>query len=174
MIGYLESFPEEADQNAEVMRQHFDGMSPGWIMSFNSGLAKIARKNWYDALRFFKDSLYFYPSFEPGRTNYNYVYPLAPLPRRKALMKRITGEGSEAIGKIQSNIKILQSNIQTQELSVANIILSEKVKLNIPESWVYDLGQGLYLTREEVGDRQVVEIGATKVAVIPTQMQEKK
>ena len=166
MIGYIDAFPNEADQHAESMRQHFDGMTPAWVMALNSGIAKVANKQYEDAVRFFKDSLFFYPLFDAAKAELQKIWHLAPFPRRRIMSKQVTAEGINAIAFYQSEIKNLKSVIQTTEANLVNIILSEKLKMNIPLDWVFDLENKMFLSPKEITpNMQIVQVGAAKIPI---------
>jgi O-antigen ligase len=178
LIGYMDSLPNESDQQAEAMRQHYDGMTPGWAMAYNSAMAAIANQRWEDAGRFLRDSLVFYPAFQPARDLMAKIWAKIPLPRERIKMKKMTDEGLTAIRAHQQRADGMQKEIQRElinvQLSIENIILNEKLRLNIPIDWPFDVQTGVFLSPREVqGDMKVIEMPSARTPVIqPKQIQQ--
>ena len=163
-----------ADRHAEVLKHSFDGMVPGWVMYYNNGVVKALKGNYQDSLRYFYDSIKMYPAFEESVREYHKIFPLAPLPpyRKGDIMKRITDEGISNIKRFEAEINSQRQAIGSLELSIATIILHEKVLKNIPANWVFDANEHVFLPPEQLGDRQVAYMGPTKIPVIlPAHMQ---
>lgn len=166
LINYLQLFPYEGDRQAEILRQHYDGMTPAWVMEYNCGVAKLYRKQVEDAFPFFTKTLYYNPLFDAVRPQLEIFEPLVPLPRRgQLIMKKMTDEGINAIRHYQSEIKGIQTAVQSMELAMGNVILNEKLKMNVPIQWAFDLEQGTFLTVDEVaqGGYRIIEFGPTKI-----------
>ena len=165
-IGNIAILPEEADEQAEVMREHYDGMTPAWIMAFNSGVARAALKDWGSAAKFFRESLFYLPSFMQAREEYAKVDKLAPL-RRMFLMKVLTPEGQSALGELKTRIDKSKTEIQLIESSMMNIVLTEKVKLGIPHNWAYDGTRNIFVAPNELPENSmIVEIGPARIPVL--------
>lgn len=173
VIGYMDTYIDEASSQAEVLRQHYDGMVPAWVMSFNSAMIKIRQRNWAEAVRFLKDSLYFYPYFEPAIEQMSKIINMAPLERRRIVMKNITDEGRRALESlkhrsefVKEKINSLTGELKNIESDSVSIILQEKVRLNIPLDWAYDLKSTAFLSPTEYSDKKVAPIGVAGLPII--------
>ena len=170
LIGHLWINPNQADQYAEQLRRHYDGMVPAWTMTYNCGVAKALTKNYEDALRFFRDSLKYYPSFEPSAKEYNRYYSLAPLPKRGViLVKRISETAQAHIKTCESELNNIRNATAAIESNMTNILLTEKVNMNIPPNWPYDPVIQMFISPEQIDGRPVIEIGPTKFLMVKPQ-----
>ena len=145
MIGYIEGFPNEAAKHTDIMYQHYDGMTPGWVMYYNKGIMERVLHHWGEAVEYFHKALQIYPSFEPARQELGKVWPLAPFPnhgpinkqmseegvktlkfvqqeiqKRRAAVKRMTEEGQIAIKKDKALAAQYQANINQLQVEIAN------------------------------------------------------
>lgn len=163
LIGYIRGFPQIASWHASKLVEHFDGMVPAWTMWFNAGIAAKANKRWEEAVMYFEESLKSLPTFDAAKNEFQKTFPLAALPKRRIEVKRISDEGALAIKHCHEHV------VKTQEAakqSMAEIILSEKVKKNIPFEWPFDMANMIFIMPEQVGDRELGEIGSTKVPIV--------
>uniref|UniRef100_A0A6M3IDW5 Putative O-antigen ligase n=1 Tax=viral metagenome TaxID=1070528 RepID=A0A6M3IDW5_9ZZZZ len=162
LIGYLDVFPQEADFHAEILRNHFDGMTPAWSSAFNCGAAKLRRRHFEDAFKFFEESLYFLPSFEDARNRLIQIFPLTPFKRRQITMKQMTEVGIQAVRQGQAEVNALQREISNSQTKFCAVVLNEKLKLNIPIEWAFNPENCQFLSPGEIpADFNVVEIGPT-------------
>lgn len=166
-ISYLGNFPAEASQHAEVMRQHYDGMTPAWTLMFNSAVANIARKRYDDGVRLLQKALYYLPYFETAKQELSKIIALAPFVRRVITLKKISDESVNAIGQLQAEAGHFESKLLTNQANLATVILTEKVKMSIPEDWIFDLNQKIFIGPQQVpGDTNIAYLGFAKVPVI--------
>lgn len=183
MLGYTDLYPEEAEEQAETMRQHYDGMTPAWVMAYNSGMSKSRLKQYKDALKFFAESLFYYPSFQESRVQAQVVEPLSPLKIiRRYILKKITGEGETVLNNFMANVDLIKKNteremeslkrstdreLQANETNMLNVILAEKVRLMIPEDWPFDFDtKQFYAPREIPEGKVVLQAGPTKTLIL--------
>ena len=170
LIGYLEGFPMEADFNAEMLRHHYDGMMPAWASAYNCGAVKLKKLQFAEAARFFSEALFFLPSFDVARQQLERILPLVPFERRGNIMKQMTGEGVNAVRHFQSEVRRLQESIQKSEGTFINIVLTEKIKMNIPLDWVFDPDTCQFFNMSELPPgSQVIELGPTKLPLLVKQ-----
>jgi len=166
-ISYLGNFPAEASQHAEVMRQHYDGMTPAWTAMFNSAVANIARKRYDDGVRLLQKALYYLPYFEAAKQELGKIIALAPFVRRMIVIKKISEESVNLIGRLQAEAKQFEGHLMTNQANLATVILVEKVKMSIPEDWVFDLNNQIFLDPKQVSsDANIVPLGIARVPVI--------
>jgi len=163
VIGYIRGFPQLADQHARKLLEFFDGMVPAWMMYYNAGISAKANKKWEDGLMFFEKALSNLPSFEPAREAFKSIYAYAALPKRRIDLKRISEQAELSIKNCHEEVVRVQ---EAARLNMANIILSEKVKQNIPFEWPFDMQSMHFIMPEQVGDRELAEIGPTKVPIV--------
>lgn len=167
LIGYLEGFPMEADFNAEMLRHHYDGMTPAWISAFNCGVVKLKKKQYAEAAKFFQETLFFLPSFDAARQHLAKIFPLVPLDKKGVIMKQMTEEGVNAVRAHQIEVRRLQEVIQNSEGSFINVVLTEKIKMNIPLDWAFEPETCRYFNMSELpSGMKVIEIGPTKLPII--------
>jgi len=166
VLNYMHTRPNLADQMAEALRQHYDGMVPAWTMTFNSGAVKAINRCWEDSLRFFNDSLKYLPSFAPSVEFFRKVFPFSPLPRGRILMKQITEEGKMTIKSCQSELVAMKTTMGNIELMMINSIITEARKMNIPMEWIFDFNTNSFLTPQEASGRRVIEFGPNKLLAI--------
>ncbi len=170
LIGYLETMPEIAQAHGEVLRNYFDGMVPAWAMMLNSGIAEGKCGDFEKEMVFLQRSLYYLHYFSEAQQELNRIFPLTPMPRGGLVSKKITDEGKKAIMLYENDIKNAQQNLQntvaTLQITICNVILNEKIKLRIPEDWIYHFESGMFLMRNEIPkDFSVMEMGPTKLFV---------
>lgn len=166
VIGYLQGFPEESDRHADILRCHFDGMSPAWVVALNCSIVKSTRGMWSDSERLLQEALWYNPRFEEARQEYAKVYPHAPLPKRRTQMKIMTDGSKNLYKAIQAEIEAHKAEIATREMAIGNVILTDKVKMSIPEDWIFDIETMTFLTKQELQEHQeVVEMGPTKIPI---------
>jgi len=172
MLGYTNLHPEEAEEQAETMRQHYDGMTPAWVMAFNSGMSKVRLKQYKDAFKFFVESLFYLPSFEESRQEARRIEPLTPLNIiRRYILKKITQEGEMILNNFMAmteNLKAqAQKDLMTNESNMLNVILSEKVRLSIPEDWAFDFDSKSFFAPTEIpAGKVVLQAGPMKTLVL--------
>lgn len=172
LIAYLDTNPEFSELHAEVLRNHYDGMVPAWTMFYNCGIVKKLRRHYQDAGNFFEQSLYLLPRFEASQNELNVISQLTPLKRRGILAKQLTGEGVQAVAHYNERINAtkekmnaLQQEAISYELSIGQIILAEKTRLNIPANWVFHIEENLFLAPTEIND--AYELGTMGPGQIP-------
>lgn len=166
MIGYLHTYPDEADQHAEVMREHFDGMTPGWICDFNSGMAAIKVGRWDAALRYLQQALFHLPYMDEAKAMFKQVWPKAPFQRRINL-KQLSQEAMALLSGCMNAIKGFQGEIQKQELIQQNVILTEKVRMGIPPDWLFDGQANLFVPPDQVpAGKKIVELAPCRLQVL--------
>ena len=177
LISYLFVFPDESEQCAEVIRQHYDGMTPAWTMFLNSARVKIAKKQYSDALRMYQNSIYHLPSFEQSKRELSKVFPYAPFTRRKIILKKASDESINAINLFKTNIKNEELNIQLNNERTLNVVQTEKVKMNVPHEWPFDFNQNMFISPTNVPEgSQVIELGLTRIPIVinPQQQQQQQ
>uniref|UniRef100_A0A6M3LHT7 Uncharacterized protein n=1 Tax=viral metagenome TaxID=1070528 RepID=A0A6M3LHT7_9ZZZZ len=166
-FGYLDTFDDEADQCADVMKYFYDGMTPAWTMFFNAAVAKIKKKNYGDAVRLLNHSLYHLPYYQPAIDILRKIYSMAPFPRRGVNMKRVKETTLRGIDFFEADIKVQESMIQANRERIVSLILSEKVEMNIPPNWLYDFRGKVFTPPTQVPEGgQIVEIGVAKLPAI--------
>jgi len=141
-IGYFDTYPDQAERHAEIMYRFYDGMTPAWQMYYNVGIAKLLNKKWAEAFEFFNHSLYYYPRFESALQRMQEIYALIPLPKRRLVVKQISQEGA-------ASIKVHQVEIEKHHALIQNVVLAEKIKLNIPLEWPYNVEMGTFMSPRE-------------------------
>ena len=174
MIGYLNTFTDEAIQNAEVMRQHFDGMTPGWANEYNSAVVSAKDKRYEEAMRHLQKCLFYLPSFQDARTLFQQLWPRAPFGRRRIVLKQISQEAinliiahQAQIRAAQAEMKNLQNEMFKQELSTQNVVLAEKCKLGIPVDWPFDGEHNLFIPPDKIPPgKKILEVGPAKLPIL--------
>lgn len=170
LISYMAGFPRIADREAQILFEHYDGMTPAWSMAYNCGITAMLNKGFLKAVELFALSLYYYPSFEPARAQIQKVWPLAPLPSRGVRMKVIDKNVKAFIDQCSNssnNPNISKEHNKILELSVIASILDEKVRLNIPSSWPFWIERGMFLAPNEItGDHEMYEVGHIKLLLV--------
>jgi len=172
MIGYANLFPEEAEEQAETMRQHYDGMTPAWVMAFNSGSAKKKLKQYKDAMKFFSESLFYLPSFNESRMEAVSIQPYLPLQiRRRFILKKIGQKNEVTLTNMMQNIEMIkqqsQQQLQNNETNMLNIVLGEARRLNIPEDWPFDFETKQFYEPNEIpGGKTIMEAGPARVKIL--------
>ena len=82
-------------------------------------------------------------------------------------MKQATEEGLNAINFYKSEAQRHQSAILNAEQTIVSVILTEKLKLNIPLDWAFDLDTGRFLSPSEIDpETGIIELGPTKLPVL--------
>ena len=169
LLGYIDAFPDEASIHASVSKYHYDGMVPAWTVAFNSGLMKKIKKDYTEAVRLFSESLFYFPRFVAAKLEIDKIWHLMPYPKRSMIMKQISEEAGSAIKYYQEQINTLKEGAQKNELIIGQIILSEKLRLNVPESFLYEMKAGQFLSPREISEEhQVLEMGPTKIPILIT------
>jgi hypothetical protein len=170
LISYMSGFPQVAGREAQILYENYDGMVPAWSMCYNCGIAAMLNNNYLKAVELFGLALYYYPSFTPARDQIQKVWPLAPLPNRGVKMKVIDKNVLAFINQCKSssnNPSLTQEQGKILELSVIASILDEKVRLNIPQGWPFDVDRGMFLAPNELtGDHEVTEVGHIKLMIV--------
>jgi len=167
LLGYMDIFKEEAAMHADVIKNHFDGMTPGWTTAFNCGLLAAKRGHYDDAVRLFSEALFYFPRFLPAKLEIDKIWHLVPYPQRSMIMKEISENAIGAVRFYQEQINTHKAESQKSELVIGQVILAEKARLNIPQDFVYDMEKFQFLAPREVEQgRQVVEMGPTKILVL--------
>jgi len=145
MLGYTHSFPDIAEKQGNFTYNFYDGIITEWGMYTNLGVIKSIRGKYDEAVECFSNAINSNPRFEPALAGIRSVWAKAPLPRRRLTLKQMTQEGLLAL-------KLSQTEISKQQAIMENIVLKEKLKLNIPIEWPFDTEKGIFLTPEEAND----------------------
>ena len=165
--SYIHTIPDEAEQCTDVARHFYDGMTPIWVMFFNSAVVKMKKRNYSDAVRMLNHSLYHLPYFKPARELLGKIYPLAPFPRRGVILKRINDESINGIAFLEADIGKMEVAIQVSRERIVNFILSEKVRMNVPVDWIFDFRHKIFILPTEIpSDGQLIELGPSRLPVI--------
>lgn len=167
VIGYVANFPKIAERFAIQMYENFDGMIPAWAMSYNYGLVRFFNKDYEIASELFQESLYYLPYFEPSRHLLSRVWPLAAFPNRGVAMKIISPDVAAFITQCKEQGEkggLTQEEARILELNVLCSILNEKVRLNIPFNWAFNLDEFYFMSPGEINENfNVIEAGHIKL-----------
>ena len=171
LVGYMDVDSLEADDHAEVIRNHYDGMTPAWAARTNMAIIKAKRKDFDKAIQFLRDAINYYPRFQQAQELYNRIFPKASLPRRRVMHKEFEQSAKEMVSVYQGELQNLQISFQSKinetNAMIGNIILSEKLKKNIPIDWICDIKNGVFIPPNEVTNpEQIIEFGPAKIPVL--------
>lgn len=150
-----EHYPFLANLHASVLLNYFDGQVPQGMAFYNVALARAKTKNIFDEAEFFlKHSNWVNPNFEPTlellnskdgigvRSTFKGGRATMRIPEEAIVWKVNTFIKDVEISKlkldlVKKEIETLELAIKASELSLQNILIQEKKRLNIPDSWVY-------------------------------------
>ena len=163
IIGYICNFPKVAERYATQLYNNFDGMTPAWAMCYNYGLVKFFNKDYETAVDLFQESLYYLPYFDPPKQLLSRVWPLASFPNRGVAVKIISPEVAAFIGQCKQQGEkggLTKEEDRIIELSVLCSILNEKVRLNIPYNWPFNLDDFYFMSPGEINENfTIIEAG---------------
>ena len=150
-----EQYPFLANLHASVLLNYYDGQVTQGMALYNVGLARAKTKNIFDEAEFFlKHSNWVNPNFGPtldllnsndgvgvrstfkgGRAEMR-IPEEAVIWKVNAFFKDIENSKLK-LQLVKKEIENLELSIKTSEVSLQNVLIQEKKRLNIPDSWVY-------------------------------------
>jgi len=163
-IAAMDWEPAIANMHAQMMADFFDGMTPLAVTLYNVGLTRARTQNIFDeAVIYLKNSHWMLPYFEPTLKLLNSPDGVSLRSRYKeGATMRIADEGViwkvRALAKDIENLKKqlqdpslqgirrrnLEFQIQLADKEIQLTLVMEKKRLNIPDSWGYDVAQGAF------------------------------